>query len=255
MGDYDTDHAVIERAFLNLYVTKNSAANLKVDVKENISAWTEDGLTNAAIPVTGKTIASKVDFSGTGWKSVDISSIYKTSYPVYGVRLAPNPRINGGVSGTNASNATTFIATSENTDVSLRPYLTITYLQKPTIGFHDGLTPPGYFSDNTGENFKYLEFGTLVAGQTSIAQKVYIRNLSLFDIYNTQIYVDPSQWPSNVFVELSETNSPFVAQERIYINGTISPNQDVPFYCRLSTTENANTSTNFNIYVKAVPVF
>jgi len=132
------------------------------------------------------------------------------------------------------------------------PYLIVEYIKKPTLGFHDG--DENYYTDNQGTVFKYLNFGTLIAGQTSLPQKVYLRNLSPFAVENVSVRVDNSISPSGVQIQISKYNTPFVPEDYIVFDGVVlDPDEDVSFFVRIATEEGAVAGGNFPIMAKAVP--
>jgi len=132
------------------------------------------------------------------------------------------------------------------------PVLTVQYVIKPALAFHDGKGE--YYSDNAGNVFKYLDFGTLIAGQTSLPQRVYLRNLSPFEVENVSVRVDNSISPSGVQIQISKYNNPFVPEDYIVFDGVVlDPDEDVSFFVRIATEEGAVAGGNFPIMAKAVP--
>lgn len=146
------------------------------------------------------------------------------------------------------------IASPYNSNTTIRPKLTVQYLVKPTLVFHDGTNTEGsYYADHQGEVFKYLDFGILTAGQTSMPQKVYLRNLSGFDIKNLRCYVDNQNMSEGVVAELSLTDNPFIPESSLMFNGTILDESDVSFYVRIKTIEDSTAGGTFDILANADP--
>lgn len=139
-------------------------------------------------------------------------------------------------------------------DVTKRPSLVIEYLIKPVIGFHDGTGQSGmYYSDGFNSIFKLLDFGTLVAGQTSAPQKVFVKNLAGFDVTNLRVYVEPFNFPDKVALELSLYNSPFIPESTLTFNGVVADEEEFPFYVRVVTQEDTMAGGDFDILAKADP--
>jgi hypothetical protein len=148
-----------------------------------------------------------------------------------------------------------YFASPAHSNIAARPKLVIEYLIKPTIGFHDGSTAGGYYSDSLGEIFKYLSFDPMIAGQITIAKKVFCKNLSGFDVENLRVFIRQEELPDGMYVRLSETNNPFIENEQIIYNGFIVDNDEKEFYVRIRTDDNTQQGGDFNIYAQAAPVF
>lgn len=146
--------------------------------------------------------------------------------------------------------------TSLNTDASLRPIVKFQYIDKPTIAFHDGTSGESmWYSDGRESIFKYLDFGTLVAGQTSQTKAVYMRNLSGFPISNTRLSLEILEQPvpEGFEMQVSRYNNPFIAEYVLDIPGVLEDEQDVPFYLRVVTTENTKKGSAVRIQARALP--
>lgn len=234
----------INKVLLNLYAYfSRISEDIIADLHIVTSDWDELTVTYRDSPDISDNSFGSVVFSDVNkWYVIDVTEAYLSpSFGVFFNRIG------------SSSNHYRFYS-SESEHVELRPYLYVEFLQKPTLGFHDGSVSGGYYTDSSGEVFKYLDFGILTAGQTSLAQAVYLRNLSGFPITDLQIYLDTSEFPENTIVELSESNNPFIGSDRLHINGTFEDNEDIRFYVRVSTNENAKAGGNFRIYAKATPV-
>lgn len=139
-------------------------------------------------------------------------------------------------------------------DVTKRPSLVIEYLIKPVIGFHDGTGKNGmYYSDGFNSIFKLLDFGTLVAGQTSSPQKVFVKNLAGFDVNNLRVYVEPAAFPEKIAIELSLYNSPFIPETTLSFNGVVADEEEFPFYVRIVTQEDTMAGGDFDILARSDP--
>lgn len=125
-------------------------------------------------------------------------------------------------------------------------------IENPTLLFTDEQGYP--YHNPTGEILKNLDFGTLIAGQVALPQKVTIFNYSGFPVINMQVYVREPEFPEKLAIEISKYNSPFIAEDKIIFNGIIEDGQSETFYVRAVTQEDTMAGGDFNIYAKADPL-
>ncbi|MET3209878.1 UNVERIFIED_CONTAM: hypothetical protein ABIC26_002826 [Paenibacillus sp. PvR008] len=89
-----------------------------------------------------------------------------------------------------------------------------------------------YLSDTFGGILKYLDFGMIFAGQTTLDQKVVIKNQLGYPIDNLLLEVNKEILPKGVTIELSRTQSPFLATDYITY-GLTNPLETQEFYVRI----------------------
>ncbi|KAF6624976.1 hypothetical protein H6F38_27775, partial [Paenibacillus sp. EKM208P] len=89
-----------------------------------------------------------------------------------------------------------------------------------------------YLSDTFGGILKYLDFGMIFAGQTTLDQKVVIKNQLGYPIDNLLLEVNKEKLPEGVKIELSRTQSPFLATDYITY-GLTKPLETQEFYVRI----------------------
>lgn len=127
---------------------------------------------------------------------------------------------------------------------------TKTFLGKPT-----GLvfsTPSGqYYSNAFGEILQYLNFGTMIAGQTTLDEKVVLSNTLPFTVKDIILTTDIDA--QGVEIQLSKTVNPFIAQEGLIYNEELETDESVDFYVRLKLNDNAVGNHFFDINVSADP--
>lgn len=136
-------------------------------------------------------------------------------------------------------------------------YGTTDYWQTQFIGTYSGLMfkdiHGDYYSSEIGEVLKYLDFGVIIAGQTTIEHEVILKNQYGYDVKNIHLYADTSNFPNAMTFEFSEALSPFIPQSELRLNRVLANNDEMSFYVRIKTelgaTPNANGS--FDIIVKA----
>jgi len=110
-------------------------------------------------------------------------------------------------------------------------------------------TSQQYYSTSFGEILKYLDFGTMISGQTSLDVKVYLTNTLPFDVKNIRIY--PEYNIDGLTVELSKTNLPFIAESELFYDQVLGFDEVIEFYVRLTTDKNKVGGGTFDIKVKA----
>ncbi len=233
-------------AHLDVYVTGTSPSN---DARYGnggavfytiTSPWT-----NGSAPSTANSVRVKqIQTPGAAgkWHTIDLKAHLKENF--YGLRMAAGGQYTW-----------LYLASPFHATASLRPKLTVQFLVKPVIGFHDGTgTNTGYYSDGYDTIFKLLDFGTLVAGQVSEPKKVFVKNLAGFAVTNLMVYVSPSEFPEKLAIEISPYNSPFIPEEAIWFSGIFEDGAESAFYVRISTQEDTMSGGDFNIYSKAAPV-
>lgn len=113
-----------------------------------------------------------------------------------------------------------------------------------------------YFSDTFGGVLKYLDFDIIVAGQTTIDQKVIVKNQLGERVQNLLLEVQRDSLPDGVDIQMSYTSSPFIAEDFILFNKFIEPDEENEFYVRIATQIDAKPvpSGQFEIRAKVDPV-
>ena len=136
-------------------------------------------------------------------------------------------------------------------------YGTTDYWQTQFIGTYSGLMfkdiHGDYYSSEIGEVLKYLDFGVIIAGQTTIEHEIILKNQYGYDVENIYLYANTSEFPQGMSIEFSESLSPFLPQPELKLARVLKNNEEYPFFVRLKTelgsTPNANGS--FDIIVRA----
>lgn len=131
------------------------------------------------------------------------------------------------------------------------------YWQTTFIGTYSGLVFKDvygkYYSNEIGEVLKYLDFGIIVAGQTTVEHEVILRNQYGYDVKNIHLFANTSNFPSGMKIEFSESLAPFTPYPELKLNRTLQNNEEMSFFIRLQTelgvTPDANGS--FDIIVRA----
>ncbi|AEO93625.1 gp366 [Bacillus phage G] len=112
-----------------------------------------------------------------------------------------------------------------------------------------------YYSTDTGEILRSLDFGTIIAGQTSQVKIIYIQNKHSFDIHNIMLSKLSNSLPDGVELQISKTNQPFVPEESLMFEDLLHYNDKLAFYARLKTIKNTEPGFGeFDIGVKADPI-
>jgi hypothetical protein len=129
--------------------------------------------------------------------------------------------------------------------------LTIIYdeLDKKYSGLMFMDTLNQYYSTSFGEILKYLDMGTLIAGQTSFDVKVKLTNTYPFDVQNVQLWAEHNI--EGLTVEFSKTNNPFIGEQSLTYNQRLNFDEVIEFYIRLTVDPTAKVGGNFDIRVTA----
>jgi len=113
-------------------------------------------------------------------------------------------------------------------------------------------TPAGqYYSNAFGEILRYLNFGTMIAGQTTVDEKVVLSNTLPFKVKDVVLTTEINA--QGVEIQLSKTANPFIAQEGLIYNEELKTDDSVDFYVRLKLNDNAVGNHLFDINASADP--
>ncbi|RNB52692.1 hypothetical protein EDM57_21125 [Brevibacillus gelatini] len=117
-----------------------------------------------------------------------------------------------------------------------------------------------YFSDTFGNILQYLDFGSIIAGRTTLPQKVRVTNKNNFPIKNMILTVGDidldldSNRSSNTKIEISKTESPFVSENVLTFEDELETNEEINFYVRIVTDKDDPPHSGlFDIIVDAEP--
>lgn len=108
-----------------------------------------------------------------------------------------------------------------------------------------------YYSTSLGAVLQYLNFGTIIAGQTSGEFQVKLKNFLNFSVQNIEI--SSYNLLSNITIEFSKTTSPFIASSLLTFATPVVADDFVTFYVRVVTTSSTLVGGNFDVKVKADP--
>lgn len=124
------------------------------------------------------------------------------------------------------------------------------------IGTHSGLVftdeMGSFYTTAFGEVLRYLDFGAIIAGQTTLDHKVVLKNNIGYDVKNVRLTaIQPTT--SGVTVELSKEQSPFIPSLELVYPEDFYAGDEIPFYVRLTTelTAQETPAGKFEIRVNA----
>ncbi|TVX97977.1 discoidin domain-containing protein [Cohnella terricola] len=131
--------------------------------------------------------------------------------------------------------------------------LTIYYdeLDKKYSGLMFMDTSQQYYSTSIGDIIKYLDFGTLIAGQSSLDVKIILTNTYPFDVKNLRLFSEHNI--NGLTIEFSKTNAPFITESELLYPQTLGFDQTIEFHIRLMVADTANSGGNFDIRVESDP--
>ncbi|MFJ6207311.1 hypothetical protein [Lysinibacillus sp. NPDC092081] len=134
---------------------------------------------------------------------------------------------------------------------------TTDYWQTNFIGTYSGLIFKDvygqYYSNEIGEVLKYLDFGIIIAGQTTVEHEVILKNQYGYDVKNIHLYANTSNYPTGMAIEFSESLAPFTPYPELKLDRTLQNNEEMSFFIRLKTELGATPDANgsFDIIVRA----
>lgn len=111
-----------------------------------------------------------------------------------------------------------------------------------------------YFSDSLGNVLQYLDFGSILAGRTTLPKRVRLINKNVFPIKNLKLTMETG-YQSNTRVEISKTESPFVPETTLSFSSGLEANAESEFYVRIAThKDDPPHSGTFDIIANAEPL-
>lgn len=134
---------------------------------------------------------------------------------------------------------------------------TVDFWQTSFIGTYSGLMFKDifgqYYSSEIGEVLQYLDFGIIIAGQTTIEHEVLLKNQYGYDVKNVHLSANTSKFPQGMTCEFSTSSSPFTPQPELILSGVLKNNEEMSFFIRLKTELGATPDVNgsFDIIVRA----
>ena len=110
-----------------------------------------------------------------------------------------------------------------------------------------------YYSSEIGELLQYLDFGIVIAGQTTIEHEVVLKNQYGYDVENVHLYANTANFPQGMSIEFSTSQTPFIPHPELRLSGELKNNEELPFFIRLKTELGATPDSNgtFDIIVRA----
>lgn len=114
-----------------------------------------------------------------------------------------------------------------------------------------------YYSSEIGEVLQNLDFGVIIAGQTTIEHEIILKNQYGYDVNNVYLYANTSELPDGMTIQFSESLSPFLPQPELKLNGILENNEEMSFFVKIKTTLGAtpNADGTFDIIVRADRVY
>lgn len=137
---------------------------------------------------------------------------------------------------------------------------TVDYWSAQFMGTYTGLMFKDvygqYYSNEIGEVLQYLDFGIIIAGQTTVEHEIILKNQYGYDIQNVHLFANTGSLPKGMSIEFSQNQSPFIAQPELKLSGILNNNAELPFFVRLKTELGATPDANgtLDIIVKAEKV-
>ncbi|MBE0336980.1 filamentous hemagglutinin [Paenibacillus sp. 23TSA30-6] len=125
-------------------------------------------------------------------------------------------------------------------------------LDLPLLGFRNEFGK--YYTDNAGERLRYLEFGTLIASQTSSPKPVWLQNNADFPVNQLKTWVDSATVAKGMEIDLSMSDTPFLPAQELAFNGTLARGSAEKLYVRIKSDIAVKTGGTFDLRAKASPM-
>ncbi len=107
-----------------------------------------------------------------------------------------------------------------------------------------------YYTSDLGEPIKYLDFSTIIFGETLEVKKVIIQNKYGLPLKNILIYIENDF--NNINIELSKTQYLFIPIDNLNFEKEYLSNEE-EFYVRINSKISKNPeSGKFKIYAKDI---
>ncbi|WP_145413288.1 hypothetical protein [Paenibacillus xylanexedens] len=237
----------------NMKLNINSATEtIKID---NVAFYVLNTNATIQLSLTGSKLTGILDDSDKGRVQYRVLLNDKPYYPSDGTftRLAPSPQD----IDINISDREIIFNQPNKLKVEFQDYWGETdYWETTFIGTYSGLMfmddSGEYLSDTFGGILKQLDFGVIIAGQTTFTQKVRIKNQLGYAIDNVYLEMDKKYERDGVVVELSRQENPFLATDYLTF-GLTQPDDVIDFYVRIATDMRAKPNPNgiFELKVNA----
>ncbi|MEK4661987.1 hypothetical protein MHH93_08835 [Priestia sp. FSL H7-0729] len=129
----------------------------------------------------------------------------------------------------------------------------VDYWETQFIGSYSGLMfmdeSGDFLSDTFGGILKQLDYGVIIAGQTTLTKKVRIKNLLGYAVDHVYLEMDKKFETNGVEVQLSRQADPFLPIDYLTY-GLIQPEDSIDFYIRIATDIHAKPNPNGNFEMK-----
>ncbi|MED4883926.1 hypothetical protein [Bacillus smithii] len=129
------------------------------------------------------------------------------------------------------------------------------YWEAQFVGTYAGLMfsdPNGeYYTTDLGQLLKYMDFGVLVAGQTSLENEVVLTNKYGYPIENLKVRAINNLSTNGIQLELSKTDTPFIAEDELTFDQVLNQDEMVNFYVRLATQISATPVSSGTFEIRA----
>lgn len=106
-----------------------------------------------------------------------------------------------------------------------------------------------FLSDTFGGILKQLDYGVIIAGQTTLTKKVRIKNLLGYAVDHVYLEMDKKFETDGVEVQLSRQADPFLPIDYLTY-GLIQPEDSIDFYIRIATDIHAKPNPNGHFEMK-----
>jgi len=131
------------------------------------------------------------------------------------------------------------------------------YWQTNFVGTYNGLmfldSTGKYYSTDVGEILQNLDFGIIIAGQTTVEQAIILRNTYGYPVNNILIRANQANFPVGMSARFGTNEISFESLDELLYAQTLEDGEELTFYIRLATQLGVTppTSGEFDIIVTA----
>lgn len=127
------------------------------------------------------------------------------------------------------------------------------------VGDYSGLmfadAQGNFYSTDLGEVLQYLDFGAVIAGQTTLSVPIRLINKNGFKVTNIVISNDNNSQQPGTRLEMSKSDLPFTPEDVLVYSNVLDYGDEVTFYVRLATDIGTSPrSGKVTIFVKGDPI-
>jgi hypothetical protein len=113
------------------------------------------------------------------------------------------------------------------------------YWETNFIGTYSGLLfldeTGRYYSTDIGEVLQYLDFGMIIAGQTTVEQAIILKNTYGYPVNNIRIRANQVEFPEGMSAQFGTSEMTFEALDELNLDIQLLDEEEIKFYLRIAS--------------------